>query len=241
MSCLVLAGKWMPQAKVDILAEKIFTACEHFAEIEPISLNETMLEECKRVAKSSYLRKNYRIRQLSEEGLYILPQSKILTVPTVIDNVVTMQNVGNYSVVSLISLCTTALKNPSLQMLLNQQRSNLIVKKETIAECSKICRNILDGSEGARLAGKLKVELYIDDAQLAPTNGIGIGKRQNHLFVYSSFVDLSYEYRTRIENIDIVLMAKRSLLKITKKNNEKAKPSNLPSISATAGRDPLSP
>src|SRR5690349_13429270 len=125
MSCLVLASRYMPACKVDLLADKIYRACDVFAKAPLIeTLEESSLkQDCQRVVKSAYLRKEYRTLQLNETGYYIRPKMMDFLVPEMVENETIMRKVGCYSMVSFKAVCELALKNKSLRDKLKLEKS----------------------------------------------------------------------------------------------------------------------
>lgn len=78
MEALKAPEKFMPASEVDLLAVEIWNSCkatvktfkkDHFISDDDCEL--TKHADCQRVARSTFLRKTYRIRQLTEKGFFI--------------------------------------------------------------------------------------------------------------------------------------------------------------------------
>ncbi len=158
-------------------------------------LTDEHLNICSRVAKSNHLQDVYKKHVFKS---YVEPEMcKIEESNTTV----------NYSYVPLRSLCLKYLSNGSVvKHLVNEQQSRLNSEPT-------VYQSALDGEAlSARLKGKLKLELYLDDCNLAPAGHHG-SSRQEHLFVYATFSDLPYHFRTQMKDIELIMMVNRKELK----------------------------
>ncbi len=165
-------------------------------------ITQESLNLCTKVAKSDHLQSVYKDQALS---YHIEPEM----IPLVNSE---GTKVGSYSYVSLKKLISKYLSNQSLlQHLVNE--SNLSFR-QLPAQFS----SILDGDANkTRLKGKLKIEIYLDDCQLAPS-GMFASSRQKHLMVYMTFADLPFNFRTSMKDIEVLMIANRSKLKLLPDN-----------------------
>src|SRR5699024_4496548 len=73
--------------------------------------------------------------------------------------------------------------------------------------------SMMDGTAFSdRVHGKLKIELYLDDCQLAPANFAG--SKQKHLLVYITFADIPILHRTKMRDIETLIIVNRDKLKV---------------------------
>lgn len=151
-------------------------------------------------ASSSYLRKDYRLNLVKE--YYIAPEYLPLTNG---EGIV----VSNFGYIPIDKVALKYLKNPSIRKFL---------KEEPFRERSGKYLSQMDSEQSDRLVGKLKIELFLDDAQLSPTNGLGTGKHHKYLYVYASFTDLPYKYTFHSDDIEMIMMVKRSDLELLSKD-----------------------
>lgn len=84
-------------------------------------------------------------------------------------------------------------------------------REQTQAFSNKTFSSITDGFFGKRLLGKIKLEFFCDDLQIAKSNGLGA--QQNMLKVCMGFADLPYPCRCKSNDLDIVLVASRDEMK----------------------------
>lgn len=155
----------------------------------------------RKIASSKDLRKDYRIRLLKE--YYIKP--KYLTLSNSNGD-----KIGEIGYVPVEFLCRKYLKNVSIRAKLDQE-ANYVRSTEKFSSC-------LDSEQFSRLKGKLKCQLFIDDAQISPTNGLGTGKGQKYVNVYLRFIDMPAEYLSSENDIELLMMVKRSQLDMIDKD-----------------------
>jgi hypothetical protein len=184
----------LPEKTVNKLAVCLI---DQFAEvIDQNKLSSEKLQLYHKILSSNYLQASYIERSCD---YYVKP---------VIKKVTNEQGQSvDVSVVSLTSLCRKYLTNISLC-------KRLIREKETSnrgQHQSLEYDSILSGSSSARLRGKLKLELFIDDTNLSSSTYTGT--RQKFLKVYASFADLPIQNRAHSDDIEMVLLVNRSKLK----------------------------
>lgn len=115
-----------------------------------------------------------------------------------------------YSTVSIEALMRKVLANQSVV-------KKIIEEKAQERGQNNLKINSLKGSEiWPRLKGRMKLELYIDEANLSPSNLNGY---QKTTFVYATFADLPFQYRCHKEDIDVVMVANHKKLSILAKAN----------------------
>ncbi len=165
-------------------------------------ITQESLNLCTKVAKSDHLQSVYKDQALS---YHIEPEM----IPLVNSE---GTKVGSYSYILLKKLISKYLSNQSLlQHLVNE--SNL-----SFRQVPSQFSSILDGDANrTRLKGKLKIEIYLDDCQLAPS-GMFASSRQKHLMVYMTFADLPFNFRTSMKDIEVLMIANRSKLKLLPDN-----------------------
>lgn len=104
------------------------------------------------------------------------------------------------------------LKSLVEKALANQSIVDHLVKEQLHPhQCGTVISSAQDGSFYERIKGKLKIELYIDDSQLAPS-GI-FNKTQKFINVYASFSDIPFKERCKADNIELLMMVNRKKMK----------------------------
>lgn len=151
----------------------------------------------RKVVKTDWNRKAFKMFKVKD--YYIAPKFYSLDDQN-------KKSVGRFAYVSLIDLCKKYLKNKFIRELLLKEQQQ---KNENYVPSYEKFTSILDSEQFWRLLGYLKIEIFFDDAQLAPSNGLGSG-RQKYYYVYVTFVDMPYEYCCHRNNVEQVLMVKRS-------------------------------
>lgn len=154
------------------------------------SISESEFELFKKIIKSDYLQMEYRKATYKN---YIPPRQLELE---------SEHGSCHYSYVSPIELCQQALNNKFLIEHLLKEKEGPLIATETF-------KSIMDGSVAQRLKGKLKVEIFVDDALISSSNR---NQSQKHLFVYLTFPDIPFKERTHSNNIDMILMINRKKL-----------------------------
>jgi hypothetical protein len=154
-------------------------------------------------AKSAYLRKEYRVRKYDT---YIQPVVKQ----------VNELNRFSYSYLPITQVCIKYLRESNwlVRKLFSESSKNQVAAKRHYKEYS----TIFDGSFSSRLIGKLKLEIFIDDANFAPSNGIGT-KGQKFLNVYLTCSDIPFEKRIHSNEMEMILVANRAKLNKLESSN----------------------
>lgn len=155
--------------------------------------SEEQLELVERLAESTHYKEQYTKRKL--RPYLLLPQMVNLEY----DNNV----LATYSSLDLELLCRKWLLNKSL-------REKLKAEKTSKRQQTGVYTSQMDGWASDRLRGSLKIELFLDDAQLGPASGFGSGSGQKYIMVYATIADLPYHLRTKVEDIELLMMVKRS-------------------------------
>lgn len=163
------------------------------------------IRNIERVVKSDHLQKVYKHRQLKT---YIEPQKVDL-----------YDDEGNvvctYTYTPIRSLCEKYLANESLvRHLVNEGHGHL-------RSNSRNYGHFMDGQvyKDRRLYGNLKLEVYLDDANVSPSNR---NDKQETLFIYLTIADLPFEYRTKRCDIETLIIANRFQLKKMGENGLKS-------------------
>lgn len=157
----------------------------------PLSELEPKLPLYRKIAASPFLRDKVKVSLVNQ--YYIEPE--FIPLKNELGN-----DISTYSYVSITEIVKLYLKNHSIRNKLKQERTY---------EPSGVYRSALDSGQCHRIRGKFKIDIFSDDAQIAPTNGTGFGN-QKYLFVYAIFPDLPPEYCHRIKDIELLMMVKRS-------------------------------
>lgn len=144
------------------------------------------------IIKSDYLQMEFRKIQYKT---HIKPQMLKITNQTGQD--------CTFSYVSPLDLCNLLLQNQYLV-------SHLVEEASSVSNENTTFSSIMDSANGARLKGKLKIEFYIDDSLLSPT---GHNQSQKCIFIYASFPDIPFKFRSKSNQIEMILMINRHELK----------------------------
>lgn len=105
--------------------------------------------------------------------------------------------------ISVTSFCQKVLQNKSIvDQLLMERRNN--------SYQSHVIESPLNSQLALRTRGLLKLEIFLDDTQIAPS-GI-FNKTQKFLCVYISAADIPYQHRVKNEDISILLLVNRKKL-----------------------------
>lgn len=160
------------------------------------------IELLEKLANSSHLKEQFNIKNLE----------KYLNLPEIVPLTYKDKTCGKYSMINVEKLCKKYLSNKSV-------REKLKKEKNTKRRNDGVYASDMDGWFSDRIRGWLKMEIFIDDAQLGPSNGFGSGSGQKYIMVYVTFPDLPFHFRTQIEDIELLMMIKRSdLNKIPKED-----------------------
>ena len=186
----------LPATTVETISRKVLDLCQVFRQQDP---SEDKANLYKRISSSGYLQQKYLERNL---GLTIIqPQ----THQTMVDSQ-GQEYQYKYTSVPIEALCRKVLQNEFVRNKLLEEAA----QSRTRQPLDTKINSLKDTTSWPRLQGKLKLELYIDDCQLAPT--LCFNQNQKHIFVYATFPDLPYRHRCRKEDIEMVLMANRAKL-----------------------------
>lgn len=204
----------MPDIKIDTLGTLIMKACEEFSCAPKCETTGKVKDASDRVVSSTYLRKDYRIRHLTKLGYYIPPKMLPLMIPEKNANgALEYKQVGPkrfFAFVSPTSICRLMLQNKSLRIAIERQRIT--------PPNSQVKKSILDSKEQHdRLAGTFMLEANLDDTNLSLSN---MKSSQKFLFVYLGFPCLPFEFRTKPNNIFVVMMVRRKMLKLLPKDKQ---------------------
>lgn len=150
-----------------------------------------------KVASSDYLQNSYF--EKTHPG-YIKP---ILcqTITDIDDQVYQLK----YTRISVTSFCKQVLKNTSIVDKIIKEQRNSHHHQSPDIESPK------DAQFFSRIRGYFKLEIYLDDSQIAPS-GI-FNKTQKFLCVYITAADVPYQFRVKNEDISILLLVNRNKLK----------------------------
>jgi hypothetical protein len=191
----------IPSSMVNSIGTDILNLCVDFRKINPSSES---MQLYKRVSSSDYLQEKLHNSRFGSD--FIKPQSH-----NSLKDTQGRTYLFNYSTVSIESLMRKIMRNESVRTKLQNENSSLLSVRRT-ARCptkGKIS-SLTESLIWPRLIGKLKLELYIDDCQLAPS--VVFNQQQKYLFLYATFPDLPFENRCSKKDIDVILMANRKKL-----------------------------
>lgn len=188
-------NKNIPSSTVNSIGLSILDLCQDYSQIYT---NDSTKDAYKRISNSDYLQEKYLQYQLASTLVNPINYSHLADADGQLYSF-------KYSTVSVESLMRKILKNEHvLNKVIREQNSaqqrTTHFPISTIEHCSI----------WPRLKGKLKMEIFIDDAQIAPS--LIFNKNQKYILVYATFPDIPYEHRVSEDNIEILLMANRKKL-----------------------------
>lgn len=186
----------LPHQHVNELVSSMLNLFQKFRNSNDAADDQLMKIE--RIVKSEHLQKVFKSRTLKN---HIEPQVVDLLDET--GNVVTC-----YTYVPIKDICTKYLTNASLVNHLIEEGA----KAKRQMSHSQTFGHFMDGSafKARQLYGKLKLELYLDDANMSPTN---LNNKQKTLFVYLTAADLPIYHRSKKLEIETIIVANRFKLK----------------------------
>jgi hypothetical protein len=196
----------LAEKHISIVANDVLNLFKKIAQAKPTQDDYDRLHS---YASSGHLRKEYRKRKF----------------PTFIEPVLKQVNELNRFTYSYLPLTKVCMKYIS--------QSNWIVRKlfaEVESHSKRIATRthyqeystIFDGSFSSRLVGKLKLELFVDDANFAPSNGLG-SKGQKFINAYLSCADIPFEKRIHSNEMETVIIANRTKLNKSGSDNNQLK------------------
>ncbi len=198
-------NKNIPSSTVNFIGTSILDLCQEYSQSIP---NDSLIDTYKQISNSDYLQNKYLHRQLSSTLVSAQNHTHLIDDD---DNSYPFK----YSSVSVESLMRKTLKN---EFVLEK-----IVKEQSFSQQKSTTISALEHcSIWPRLKGKMKIELYLDDAQIAPS-GI-FNRNQKYFFLYATFPDIPYERRVSENEIEIVLMANRNKLTELKRQQKLSDP-----------------
>ena len=204
----------IPSKLVNLIGQRTLDLCKKFREAyleTKGSARDVLqnLDEYARVANSSDLQIKYFEQRY--KSTYTKPRiEKYITDPTT-----GTRYEYKHASLPITHLAQQVLQDKRVQDKLEKEcaelNSNQNSGSNNIQTENKIYDSILSGSIVSRVQGKLKLELFIDDCQIAPSGPFN--KTQKYIMVYATFADLPMEERCCRENMEMVVMANRNNLK----------------------------